>query len=75
MRTDSADVDPEESFLLDTIESDLLDLFADPYCNKHLIYAIIETVLAKIIPELTERSVTDLMEDRGVTPVAGGFSV
>ncbi|KAE8144100.1 hypothetical protein BDV25DRAFT_124942 [Aspergillus avenaceus] len=59
--------DPEESLLLAAIEHDILDLFADEYCNKHLIYAIIETVLAKILPELSERSVTELMEDRGVS--------
>lgn len=66
-------LDPEELYLLETIEEELLDLFADEYCNKHLIYSIIETVLSKILPELTERSVLDLMEDRGVTPVPGGF--
>lgn len=66
-------LDSEELYLLETIEEELLDLFADEYCNKHLIYSIIETVLSKILPELTERSVLDLMEDRGVTPVPGGF--
>lgn len=64
-------VDLEELYLLETIEDDLLDLFADEYCNKHLIYSIIETVLSKVLPELTERSVLDLMEDRGVAPVPG----
>lgn len=66
-------VDLEELYLLETIEDDLLDLFADEYCNKHLIYSIIETVLSKVLPEMTERSVLDLMEDRGVTPIPGGF--
>jgi hypothetical protein len=66
-------VDLEELYLLETIEDDLLDLFADEYCNKHLIYSIIETVLSKVLPELTERSILDLMEDRGVTPISGGF--
>ncbi|KAI9369963.1 PXA domain-containing protein [Aspergillus egyptiacus] len=58
--------DTEESLLLSAIETDILDLFADEYCNKHLIYSIIETVLAKLLPELSERSVTELMEDRGI---------
>jgi hypothetical protein len=66
-------VDLEELYLLETIEDDLLDLFADEYCNKHLIYSIIETVLSKVLPEMTDRSVLDLMEDRGVTPIPGGF--
>jgi hypothetical protein len=56
----------EESLLLSAIENDILDLFADEYCNKHLIYSIIETVLAKLLPELSDRSIAELMEDRGV---------
>jgi len=72
-RAYEVDVNPEEDALLDVIEDDLLDLFSDEYCNKHLVYSIIETVLAKVLPEMTERSVADLMEDRGVAPVPGGF--
>jgi len=67
------ELDLERLYLLETIEEDLLDLFADEYCNKHLIYSILETVLSKILPELSERSVLDLMADRGVTLVPGGF--
>lgn len=68
LRTDkqSVDTDPETVHLLETIEKDLLDVFADEYCNKHLVYSIIEAVLAKVLPEMTERSVEGLMEDRGV---------
>lgn len=69
----NTEVDPKELYLLETIENDLLDIFADEYCNKHLIYAIIETILAKILPEMADRTISDLMEDRGVVPVAGGF--
>ncbi|KAL4779685.1 PXA domain-containing protein [Aspergillus varians] len=56
----------EEEPLASAIENDILDLFADEYCNKHLIYSIIETVLAKILPELSDRSIAELMEDRGI---------
>lgn len=56
----------EEAFLLAAIEHEFLDLFADEYCNKHLVYAILEKILARLLPELTERSVGELMEDRGV---------
>ena len=79
LRTDNVhedpDVDVEESFLLGTIESDLLDLFGDAYCNKHLVYAIIETVVAKVLPELSERSVSELMEDRGVAPIPSNLQM
>lgn len=56
--------DTEE--LLEAIESDLLDPFSDAYCNKHLIYAIVELVSIKLIPELSEQSVSSLMEERGI---------
>ncbi|PLN84411.1 PXA domain-domain-containing protein [Aspergillus taichungensis] len=58
--------DDEEARLLAAIETDILDLFADDYCNRHLVYAIIETVLSRLLPELSEYSVTELMEHRGV---------
>ncbi|KAJ5364130.1 uncharacterized protein N7496_009843 [Penicillium cataractarum] len=70
---EESDIDLEELYFLEAIETDLLDLLADEYCNKHLVYSIIETALARVLPELTERTVEDLMEDRGVTPVPGGF--
>lgn len=76
LRTDddpSAGIDTEELYLLETIENDFLDLFADEYCNKHLVFAIIETVLARILPEMAERSVGDLLEDRGVALVPPAF--
>ncbi|KAJ6187604.1 hypothetical protein N7519_002512 [Penicillium mononematosum] len=76
LRTDddpSAGIDCEERHLLETIEDDFLDLFADEYCNKHLVWSIIETVLAKVLPEMAERSVEDLLEDRGVASVPPAF--
>jgi hypothetical protein len=72
LRTDddpSAGMDPEEVHFLQIIEKDLLDLFADEYCNKHLVYAIVEAVLARLLPEMAERCVEDLLEDRGVASV------
>lgn len=51
---------------LESIESTLLDLFADDYANKHLVYSIIELVLVRLLPELGEKSVAELLEDRGV---------
>lgn len=62
----SQDSSADTEDLLEAIESDLLEPFSDAYCNKHLIYAIIELVLIKLIPELSEQSVSSLMEDRGI---------
>ena len=69
LTTGTAETDEEtveESLLIEAIETDILDLFADEYCNKHLVYGIIETVLVRLLPELAERSVRDLFEDRGI---------
>ncbi|KAL4981281.1 PXA domain-containing protein [Aspergillus falconensis] len=63
---DASGSDAEESLLASAIESNILDLFADEYCNKHLVYSIIETALAKLMPELSDRSIVELMEDRAV---------
>ncbi|EEH45273.2 uncharacterized protein PADG_01423 [Paracoccidioides brasiliensis Pb18] len=58
--------DDQEELLLSAFERDILDLFADTYCNKHLMYSIIETVLVKLLPEISELGVTELMAERGV---------
>ncbi|KAK2877202.1 hypothetical protein FQN49_001352 [Arthroderma sp. PD_2] len=57
----------EDAALLTAIEHDLLDLFSDTYCNKHLIYSVVEAILVKLIPEMGEHSVTELMNERGVS--------
>lgn len=57
----------EEEFLLSIIENEFLDLLEDEYCNKHLVYSILETVLGRLLPELGERSIGALLEDRGVS--------
>ncbi|OAX83610.1 hypothetical protein ACJ72_02023 [Emergomyces africanus] len=56
----------EQEALLSAIEHDILDVFSDKYCNKHLMYSIIEAVLVKLLPELSELGVAELMAVRGV---------
>lgn len=58
--------DEEEELILSAIERDILDLFSDEYCNKHLVYSIIETVLIKLLPEISEQGVSEMMAERGV---------
>ncbi|KAJ5678203.1 uncharacterized protein N7477_003836 [Penicillium maclennaniae] len=53
-----AEVDPDES---------------TSFRPSKMIYQICETVLAKVLPEMAERGVAELMEDRGVAPVPSGF--
>ena len=43
---------------------EILDLFGDEYCNKHLMYSVLELVLVRLMPELSERRVGELMAER-----------
>ncbi|KAI5304329.1 hypothetical protein KEM56_006621 [Ascosphaera pollenicola] len=55
-----------DELLLQEIEQSLLDLFSDSYCNKHLIFSIIESLLTDLFPELSEKCVSELMSERGL---------
>ena len=41
-----------------------LDIFGDVYCNKHLIYSIVELCIVRLVPEVGEMGVRELMEAR-----------
>ncbi|PNS17932.1 PXA domain protein 1 [Sphaceloma murrayae] len=45
----------QEEWELKRIGEDILSVFEDGYCNKHLLFAIVEVVLCRIFPELMER--------------------
>ncbi|OIW34087.1 PXA domain-containing protein, partial [Coniochaeta ligniaria NRRL 30616] len=53
-----------EERILGEIETGVLDVFGDAYCNKHLVYGIVELVLVRLMPELAERGVIELWEER-----------
>ncbi|KAL5606728.1 hypothetical protein BROUX41_003122 [Berkeleyomyces rouxiae] len=57
------DNDPDQR-LIREIDETILDVFSDEYCNKHLMYAIVELALVRLIPELAEKTVEDLLDDR-----------
>jgi hypothetical protein len=42
----------------------LLMVFSDEYCNKHLMYSIVELILVRLMPELRDKGVEELWEDR-----------
>ncbi len=42
----------------------VLDVFSDAYCNKHLLYGLLEALLVRLMPELAEAGVLDLWEAR-----------
>ncbi|KAM0360946.1 hypothetical protein ACHAP4_003040 [Fusarium culmorum] len=63
-RGTKAEGDPsDDEDLVDEMER-LLLVLDDEYCNKHLMYSILELVLARLMPELTEKGVTELWEER-----------
>jgi len=43
---------------------EVLDTFNDSYCNKHLLYGVIELILVRLMPEFTHKGVEELLVER-----------
>ncbi|OWO98516.1 hypothetical protein B2J93_2251 [Marssonina coronariae] len=43
---------------------EVLNVFDDSYCNKHLLYGVVELILVRLLPELAEKGVEELLEER-----------
>lgn len=43
---------------------DVLNTFGDTYCNKHLLYGVAELIVVRLVPELAEKGVEELLEER-----------
>lgn len=41
-----------------------LDVWGDEYLNKHLGYAVLELIIVRVLPELGERRVEELLKER-----------
>ncbi|KAK7751614.1 hypothetical protein SLS62_006440 [Diatrype stigma] len=54
----------EEERILSEIESGILDVFSDAYCNKHLVYGVLELILVRLMPELAEKGIVELWKER-----------
>lgn len=54
----------DDDRILSEIETGILDVFSDAYCNKHLMYGVLELIFVRLMPELAERGVIDLWEER-----------
>lgn len=56
----------EELLMLNMVEDmeGLLMVIGDDYCNKHLMYSVLELILVRLMPELSEQGVVDLWDDR-----------
>jgi hypothetical protein len=42
----------------------VLDVFGDSYCNKHLLYGVVELIIVRLIPEMAEKGVEELLQER-----------
>ncbi|KAK2062811.1 hypothetical protein LY76DRAFT_504939 [Colletotrichum caudatum] len=62
--SDGSDQDGGQQQMLTEIEEGILDVFSDEYCNKHLVYSILELILVRLMPELAEKGVAELWEER-----------
>jgi hypothetical protein len=43
---------------------EVLDTLGDSYCNKHLLYGVVELIIVRLIPELSEKGVKELLDER-----------
>lgn len=55
---------PADARIMAGIEAGILDVFSDPYCNKHLMYGALELILVRLVPELAEKGPVELWEQR-----------
>lgn len=57
------ELDPSREHMLAEVE-EVLETFGDSYMNKSLIFGIVELCIVRLLPELGEMSVRELMETR-----------
>ena len=55
--------DAEHESMVDEVEG-LLMVLGDDYCNKHLMYSVLELVLVRLMPELSDKGVMELWDER-----------
>ena len=57
------EAEEEEEEMILEIEA-ILDVFGDPYMNKHMVFGIVELLLLRLVPELGVKSAGELMKER-----------
>lgn len=53
----------EDEDMIDEVDQ-ILAVLDDEYCNKHLLYGVLELILVRLMPELSEKGVEELWEER-----------
>lgn len=43
---------------------EVLNCFGDAYCNKHFMYGVVELIIVRLIPEISEKGVEELLAER-----------
>ena len=56
-------LDTDEDAAIKDVEAEL-DVWGDAYCNRHLLYAITDLVFVRVLPELGEKGVRELLAER-----------
>ncbi|KIY00167.1 uncharacterized protein Z520_03852 [Fonsecaea multimorphosa CBS 102226] len=67
-------VEDEEMQMRIEVEERLLGWTDDAEMNKYLVYAILEHVLVKLVPEMKDKTPSELLAERGVDWVTSGES-
>jgi len=49
--------------MIDQVEG-ILSVLDDEYCNKHLLYSVLELTLVRLLPEISEKGVEELWDER-----------
>lgn len=48
----------------DAAVRDILEVFEDTYCNKHLVFGVVELLTVRLVPELAEKTTDDLLSEK-----------
>lgn len=43
---------------------EILDVFGDSYLNAHLLYAVVDLIVVRLVPEMAEKGVQELRAER-----------
>ena len=53
----------EEESMIEEVEASL-DVLGDAYLNRHLMFNLVELIVVRLVPEMGERGVGELMRER-----------
>jgi len=60
-KEEETDIPPVQ---IEQLSTQVLDVFSDAYANKHLLYSVVELFVVRLIPELAEVGVMEVLGER-----------